>query len=99
MRALSIAKPGQGTVNEDSAKAERNVIAVSDGAGGGGIYADLWSKYLTDNLPENPITSFEELDNWIASIWEPFYNDCEERAKTGDGMVLRKFYEEGAFAT
>lgn len=39
--SISIAKPGQGQVNEDAAIAKENLIAVSDGAGGGGLYADL----------------------------------------------------------
>ena len=52
MRAISIAKPGQGCVNEDHAIANEHLIAVSDGAGGGGIYADQWSEYLVNNLQE-----------------------------------------------
>ena len=43
--------------------------------------------------------TFEELDSWIEQIWEPFYNDCEESAKLEGGMLLDKFYDEGAFAT
>ena len=99
MRAISIAKPGQGTVNEDCAMAKENLIAVSDGAGGGGLYADLWSKYLFENLPQEPICTFQELDSWIGCIWEKFYNECEQKAKEAGGMVLSKFYDEGSFAT
>lgn len=99
MRALSISKPGQDCVNEDHAIVKKNLIAVSDGAGGGGIYADKWSEYLVSNLPENPIRSFEELDKWIDNIWESFYTECEQRAKQAGGMVLNKFYDEGSFAT
>lgn len=99
MRALSISKLGQGCVNEDYAIANTKLIAVSDGAGGGGIYADKWSEYLISNLPESPIQSFEELDEWIEKIWELFYNDCEKLAKEAGGMVLNKFYDEGSFAT
>ena len=99
MRAISIAKPNQGTINEDAVKATIDFIAVSDGAGGGGIYADKWSAYLVDNLPTQPILTFSELDAWVESIWEPFYNDCEAMAKAAGGMVLNKFYDEGSFAT
>ena len=99
MRALSIAKFEEGIVNEDAAIARDNVIAVSDGAGGGGVFAELWSKYLVDNLPDEPITDFQTFDNWIDGIWEPFYNDCEEKAKAEGGMLLNKFYDEGSFAT
>jgi hypothetical protein len=99
MRALSIAKFEKGLVNEDAAIARKELIAVSDGAGGGGIFADLWSKYLVEHLPDNPITTFEVFDSWIDGIWEPFYNDCEEKAKAEGGMLLDKFYDEGSFAT
>ena len=98
-RAISIEKPNQATINEDAVKATIDFIAVSDGAGGGGIYADKWSAYLVDNLPTQPILTFAELDAWVESIWEPFYNDCEAMAKAAGGMVLNKFYDEGSFAT
>ena len=32
-------------------------------------------------------------------IWEAFYNEHEERAKEGDGILLNKFYNEGSCAT
>ena len=99
MRAISIAKPKQGGVNEDHAIANEHLIAVSDGAGGGGIYADEWSEYLVNSLPSSPICSFEELDAWIETIWETFYNEHEQKAKGEGGMVLNKFYDEGSFAT
>ena len=99
MRALSIAKLGEGLVNEDAAKATQNWIAVSDGAGGGGVFADMWSKYLVEHLPGEPITDYQVFDSWIDSIWEPFYNDSEEAAKQEGGMLLNKFYDEGSFAT
>ena len=67
-RAISIEKPNQATINEDAVKATIDFIAVSDGAGGGGIYADKWSAYLVDNLPTQPILTFSELDAWVESI-------------------------------
>lgn len=97
---LSIAKPDQGTVNEDAAIATASVVAISDGAGGGGVFADLWARYLLDNLPSAPLRTFEELDSWIDGIWEPFFNEREGQAKQlGDAMLLNKFYDEGSFAT
>lgn len=97
--SVSIAKPHQEQVNEDAAIAKENLIAVSDGAGGGGIYAERWSKYLLNRLPATPLRSFEELDLWIDGIWEPFYNECEGLAKREGGLLLDKFYDEGSFAT
>ena len=73
-KILSIGKQEDGCINEDAAIARSNMIAVSDGAGGGGIFAERWSRYLLDNLPESPILSAEELDLWIDGIWEPYYN-------------------------
>lgn len=99
MRAISLAKFDEGIINEDAAIAKKEVIAVSDGAGGGGVFADLWSKYLVEHLPEKPIKSYKAFDKWIDGIWEPFYNDCEEEAKAEGGMFLNKFYDEGSFAT
>lgn len=99
MRAISIAKFEEGITNEDAAIAQKEVIAVSDGAGGGGVFADCWSKYLVERLPNEPIKSFETFDTWIDGIWEPFYNECEAKAKKIGGMFLNKFYDEGSFAT
>ena len=97
--ALSLSKFDQESINEDSVYATSSIIAVSDGAGGGGLYAEKWSAYLLENIPKQPITSFEDLDCWIESIWEPFYNDCEAIAKKSGGLFLDKFYDEGSFAT
>lgn len=98
-RAISIAKFEEGTTNEDSVIARQEVIAVSDGAGGGGVFADLWSKYLVEHLPDEPIRNFDAFDRWIDGIWEPFCNECEAKAKGIGGMFLNKFYDEGSFAT
>lgn len=99
MRAISLAKFEEGVINEDAAIAKKNLIAVSDGAGGGGVFADCWSKYLVEHVPDKPIKNFKAFDKWIDGIWEPFYNEYEERAKSIGGMLLNKFYDEGSFAT
>ena len=99
LKVSSIGKILEPSVNEDSAIAKGNLIAVSDGAGGGGVFAERWSKYLVNKLPLTPITSFDQLDSWIESIWESFYLNCEVEAKEIGGMFLDKFYDEGSFAT
>ena len=81
MRSISLAKFEEGVINEDAAIARKEVIAVSDGAGGGGVFADRWSKYLVEHLSDEPITDYESFDKWIDGIWEPFYNGCEEEAQ------------------
>ncbi len=99
-KGVSIAKLNDTGVNEDAFCATDRCIAVSDGAGGCGLFADEWSRYLIEHLPkEKPICSFAELDEWVDGIWEPFYNEHEEVAKRGDGIFLNKFYNEGACAT
>lgn len=99
MRAISLAKFEEGIINEDAAIARKEVIAVSDGAGGGGVFADLWSMYLVEHLPDWPIEDYDAFDKWIDGIWEPFYNEYEIKAKAIGGMFLNKFYDEGSFAT
>lgn len=99
MRAISLAKFEEGIVNEDAAIAKENVIAVSDGAGGGGVFAERWSQYLVGHLPDKPIKNYKAFDKWIDGMWEPFYNDCEKEAKKIGGLFLNKFYDEGSFAT
>ena len=99
MRAISIAKFEENSLNEDAALVKQEMIAVSDGAGGGGLFADRWSKYLVEHLPEDPIIDFESFDAWIDGIWEYFYNECEREATQEGGILLNKFYDEGAFAT
>lgn len=99
MRALSIPKIDEGLVNEDAVIVRDGMIAVSDGAGGGGVFADRWSKYLVEHLPDEPITDYQSFDAWIDGIWEQFYNECEELAKREGGMLLNKFYDEGSYAT
>lgn len=99
MRAISIGKFEEGIINEDAAIARKEVIAISDGAGGGGVFADCWSKYLVEHLPNQPIMSYEIFDKWIDEIWEPFYNEYEIKAKDIGGLLLNKFYDEGSFAT
>ena len=99
MRAISLAKFEEGIVNEDAAIERKEVIAVSDGAGGGGVFAERWSQYLVAHLPEKPIKNYKAFDKWIDGIWEPFYNECEDEAKKIGGLFLNKFYDEGSFAT
>ena len=99
MRVLSISKLGENLANEDAGIVNDGFIAVSDGAGGGGVFADRWSKYLVEHLPDMPIADYAAFDGWVDSIWEPFYNACEAEAQKEGGMLLNKFYDEGSFAT
>lgn len=97
---VSIPKLNDNIPNEDSFCKSDNLIAVSDGAGGCGLFAREWSKYLLRHIPKKRvITCFAEFDKWVDGIWEAFYNEYEAVAKVGDGIFLNKFYNEGACAT
>lgn len=93
--AQSTAKPGE-TANEDAVRATGRLLAVADGAGGTGIYAGEWARYLVACLPEQPITTFEGLDTWLAGIWQPFFERYREQPASPE--VLAKFMEEGSAA-
>lgn len=99
IKGLSRSKFEEQVLNEDACSFAKNYLAVSDGAGGGGIFAERWSQYLVQHITESSIPSFAELNEWIESIWEKFYNEQEQSAIQKGGMILQKFYDEGSFAT
>lgn len=89
--------------NEDYCRVKDDMIAISDGAGGCGVFASEWAQYLVDKIflrsNETPIVEFKQLDDWIGEIWESFYNEHELKAKGYDGIFQTKFYQEGSYAT
>jgi hypothetical protein len=97
-RGQSIAKrDNQGIIpNEDHFRLE-NPIAVSDGAGGAGLFTGEWAEYLCDHLPDDSISTFEEFSGWINSIWEPFCNKYQKVAE--ERGIGAKFLSEGSWAT
>ena len=97
---ITIGKIGYGQVCEDASISVPGMAAVSDGAGGGGLFADEWARYLLKHLDTTkPITTFEQLDVWIDGFWETFYDTYLEKARQADVMLYDKFLDEGAFAT
>lgn len=88
MKCLSISKIEEDTINEDAAKATEKWIAVSDGAGGGGVFADLWSQYLINHIPNEPFIDFDSFNIWLEDIWEPFYNECEKKLGKKEDFCL-----------
>lgn len=99
MKFLKISIGKENTLNEDAVMADSSKIAVSDGAGGGGLFADKWSNYLLSHLPAHPLLTFKSLDEWVDSIWENFYTQMETEAKKLGSIELNKFYDEGSLAT
>lgn len=99
-KGVTLAKFTDNIPNEDSFRTEQNFVAVSDGAGGSGVFASEWSNYLLEHIdPNMPISTFEELDSWIDHICDEFYQRHELIALKEDGIFQRKFYEEGSCAT
>lgn len=99
IRTVSIPKENNYNLNEDAISSFRCGLALSDGAGGGGLFAEEWSKYLVSNIPHNPILSWEELDAWLSEIWEEYYLAQEQVAQSLGCLALEKFYDEGSYAT
>jgi hypothetical protein len=73
-------------------------VAVADGAGGTGIYCGEWANFLLDNLPIEPITTYEAFLDWFGNIIDPFLAEYEPN-ETIDGHIRRRFYEEGSSCT
>lgn len=63
-RGVSIAKFNDHVANEDAFYSSDTCIAVSDGAGGCGLFANEWSEYLVKHLPKiNPSSPSKNLTN------------------------------------
>lgn len=99
MKFLKVSIGKEAILNEDAVIADSTKIAVSDGAGGSGLFADKWSSYLLSHLPAHPLLTFKSLDEWIDSFWENFYTQMETEAKKLGSFELNKFYDEGSLAT
>ena len=75
-----------------------NAMAVSDGAGGVGLYCGAWAEMLVNNLPNKALHSSNEIDKWIGTFWKKFQLAGKELA--GDDFTkYSKFVQEGSFAT
>lgn len=74
-------------------------IAVSDGAGGAGIYCKTWANYLVKNQPDMAFESKIKADEWFLSLSESFYNENIESINKLDPFILEKFINEGSYAT
>jgi len=89
--------------NEDrfrlSCTADGGIVAgVSDGAGGQGLYCGDWAERLLTRLPQSPIDTDTQLNEWLDSFWEEFQQEFKERARI-DPFLFRKFVKEGSYAT
>ncbi len=88
--------------NSDSKsnKNDKNLkIALSDGAGGMGLFAADWSRQLVDNLPNEPFENIESVSNWLGAFWEQFYDRYSQKAAKLGRDYQNKFFEQGSAAT
>ena len=74
-------------------------IAVSDGAGGAGIYCKAWANHLVKNQRDKPFDSKINAEEWFLSISESFYKENIEAINKMDPFILEKFIKEGSYAT
>ncbi len=109
IKTYTTEKMGDPSPTEDAVLAQRpnlddadenTILAVSDGAGGYGIFATDWAEYLLSKLPSKTFGNFDTFKTWTDEIWEEFYKGIEERIKEKkDIMVSNKFNKEGSDAT
>jgi hypothetical protein len=87
--------------NEDAVfiSDDKKRFALSDGAGGTGVEAHRWSRYLLEKLPETPIKSFAELSAWQDSIWQSYFDTIQTDLENNAPHALDKFFTEGSSAT
>jgi hypothetical protein len=89
--------------NEDSISISENedfdLFAVSDGAGGAGIYCGEWARFITSNQPEIPFFSKDEADAWFINLSKDFYQKYYPKVDKSDVYIREKFLKEGSYAT
>ena len=71
--------------------------AVADGAGGTGLYAGEWARFLVARANE-PIVSLTSLTNWLDHYWAAFFAEFRPQAAE-HYLTERKFMDEGSGAT
>lgn len=73
-------------------------FALSDGAGGAGIFCGEWADMLTANQPDIPFTSLEEGREWFLELSRRFFHVRQSELEN-DEFVRERFYKEGSWAT
>ncbi len=74
------------------------LAAVSDGAGGAGLFCGPWAETLVTRLPRTPIAGVKGLNQWMDGFCLSFRADYAERSKATPARHS-KFIREGSFAT
>jgi hypothetical protein len=89
--------------NEDAIIISENsnfdLFAMSDGAGGAGIYCKEWANYIVKNQPEFPILSEEEANKWFQKTSKSFYEFIKPKVNYDNIFIGERFDSEGSYAT
>ncbi|CAA6606510.1 Putative serine/threonine phosphatase 2C [Rhodospirillaceae bacterium LM-1] len=87
--------------NEDKFRMHRSrdglMAAVSDGAGGTGLFCGAWAETLVNRLPRRPIVGIGELNRWLDGFCLSFRSDYAQKAKS-QPVKHTKFVREGSCA-
>jgi hypothetical protein len=91
------------TENEDAIAIkevfEKNLFAMSDGAGGAGIYCKEWANHIVNNQPELPFLSNDEANKWFQKISKSFYEFIKPKVNYDNIFIGERFDSEGSYAT
>jgi hypothetical protein len=74
-------------------------IAMSDGAGGAGIYCKAWANHLVNNQPIIPFDSKTSTNEWFLNNCKSFFKENIKLVNKMDSFILEKFIKEGSYAT
>ena len=89
--------------NEDAIAIRENndfmLFAMSDGAGGIGIYCKEWADYIVKNQPDYPIDSNKDSKLWFQEMSKSFYEYMKPRVNYDNIFIGERFDCEGSYAT
>jgi serine/threonine protein phosphatase PrpC len=107
--AHSIANPADlddGRESEDALNCISNndyqLLALSDGAGGVGVFCGEWARALVAAQPEKPfggLAAGSDAKTWFLNVSESFYKSKSPALEAADSLVREKFFFEGSYAT
>lgn len=97
------ADTGDERANEDALEYrvvdECLLLAISDGAGGAGIFCGEWARRITKAQPDKPFDSEQMANDWWLTASATFYQDKSTQLDDADPLAREKFYAEGSYAT
>lgn len=101
-RIQSISKPDeQGRKCEDKFHVleEENILLLSDGAGGVGVFADEWADFLVKGFSKNALKDQNTFANHLHSLKLLFYQQKEVFLDDNPSEFSDTFFMEGSAAT